>query len=54
LEGCTVEDLMVPLAEYATVSSGRTLQEAVLALEKAPLCFGTGHKRSRHWQAQSS
>ncbi len=35
MEDYIVEDLMVPLAEYATVSSGCTLHEAVLALEKA-------------------
>jgi CBS domain-containing protein len=31
----TVEDLMVPLEEYATVSQEATLYEAVMALEKA-------------------
>ncbi|MDM8525925.1 CBS domain-containing protein [Desulfococcaceae bacterium HSG8] len=31
----TVEELMVPLAEYATVSSEATLYDAVKALEKA-------------------
>jgi len=46
LEGYTVEDLMVPLAEYATVSSGCTLQEAVLALEKAQEEFD--HSKYRH------
>lgn len=30
-----VKDLMVPISEYATVSEGATLFEAVLALEKA-------------------
>ena len=30
-----VKDLMVPLSEYATVPTGSTLFEAVLALEKA-------------------
>jgi predicted transcriptional regulator len=30
-----VKDLMVPISEYATVSKGATLYEAVLALEKA-------------------
>lgn len=29
------KDLMVPIAEYATVSKGATLMEALLALEKA-------------------
>lgn len=41
-----VNDLMVPLAEYATVSSGCTLQEAVLALEKAQEEFD--HTKYRH------
>ncbi|MBW1710070.1 MAG: CBS domain-containing protein [Deltaproteobacteria bacterium] len=31
----TVKDLMVPREEYATVSEGATLYEAILALEKA-------------------
>jgi CBS domain-containing protein len=31
----TAKDLMVPISEYATVSEGATLFEAVLALEKA-------------------
>ena len=30
-----VKDLMVPISEYATVSQGSTLSEAVSALEKA-------------------
>jgi len=30
-----IEDLMVPLSEYATVTVGATLHEAILALEKA-------------------
>ena len=30
-----IEDLMVPLSEYATVTVGATLFDAVLALEKA-------------------
>lgn len=34
-----IEDLMVPLSEYATVTIGATLFEAVLALEKAQLAF---------------
>jgi len=41
-----VEDLMVPLAEYASVSSGCTLHEAVLALEKAQEEFD--HSKYRH------
>ncbi len=31
----TVKDLMVPISEYATVSEGATLYDAVMALEKA-------------------
>jgi CBS-domain-containing membrane protein len=34
-----VKDLMVPISEYATVSVGTTLFEAVLALEEAQLNF---------------
>lgn len=34
-----VKDLMVPISEYATVSLGATLFEAVLALEEAQLNF---------------
>lgn len=41
-----VRDLMVPLAEYATVSETATLHEAVLALEKAQEEFD--HRRYRH------
>ncbi len=35
MEKYSVEDLMVPISEYATVSAGCTLLEAVQALEKA-------------------
>jgi CBS domain-containing protein len=41
-----VKDLMVPLAEYATISEQATLYEAVLALEKAQEAFDP--KRHRH------
>ncbi len=34
-----VKDLMVPISEYATVSEGATLFEAVLALEEAQVNF---------------
>ena len=34
-----VKDLMVPISEYATVSKGSTLSEAVLALEKVQAEF---------------
>lgn len=40
-----VKELMVPLADYATVSREATLREAVLALEKAQLALdATQHK----------
>lgn len=42
----TVKELMVPLAEYATVSAEATLFEAVSALEKAQADFD--HSRYRH------
>lgn len=42
----SIRDLMVPLAEYATVSETATLYEAVLALEKAQEEFD--HSRYRH------
>ena len=41
-----VKDLMVPLAEYATVPEDATLFEAVMALEKAQAAFD--HTRYRH------
>lgn len=41
-----VKDLMVPLAEYASVPEDATLYEAVLALEKAQADFD--HTRYRH------
>ena len=42
----TVETLMVPLAEYATVDENATLFDAVIALEKAQEDFD--HTRYRH------
>jgi CBS domain-containing protein len=42
----SVKELMVPLSEYATVSEGATLFEAVLALEKAQEEFD--HTKYRH------
>jgi CBS domain-containing protein len=42
----TVRVLMVPLAEYATVSEEATLYDAVLALEKAQEAFDP--KKQRH------
>lgn len=47
METYLVEDLMVPLAEYATVSLESTLQEAVLALEKAQEEFDQSKYRHR-------
>ncbi len=43
----TIEDLMIPLAEYATVSQEATLKEAVLALEKAQEKFDKAKARHR-------
>jgi len=42
-----VKDIMVPLAEYATVSENATLQEAILALEKAQEKFDQARYRHR-------
>lgn len=42
-----IEDLMVPLSEYATVPVGATLFEAVLALEKAQEDFDQTKYRHR-------
>lgn len=42
----TVKDLMIPLAEYATVSEEATLYDAVLALERAQEAFDP--KKHRH------
>jgi len=44
----TVNELMVPLSEYATVPEDATLYEAVLALEKAQENFEDKHTRYRH------
>jgi CBS domain-containing protein len=43
-----VQDLMVVLSEYATVTEDATLFEAVLALEKAQENFEDKHTRYRH------
>lgn len=42
----SIKELMVPLAEYATVGVNATLYEAVLALEQAQARFD--HSRYRH------
>ncbi len=46
MEAPTVKDLMVPLAEYTTVSEEATLYNAVMALEKAQETFDP--KKHRH------
>ena len=43
-----INDLMVPLSEYATVSEDATLYDAVLSLEKAQEKFEDKHTRYRH------
>jgi CBS domain-containing protein len=43
----TVEDMMVPVAEYATVSEEATLFEAVVALERAQRRFDESHYKHR-------
>jgi CBS domain-containing protein len=43
-----VNDLMVPLAEYATVTEDANLYEAVLSLEEAQEKFEDKHTRYRH------
>ena len=42
-----IEDLMVPLSEYATVTVGATLFDAVSALEKAQMEFDQTKYRHR-------
>ncbi|WP_319409693.1 CBS domain-containing protein [uncultured Desulfosarcina sp.] len=42
-----IDDLMVPLSEYATVTVGATLYEAILALEKAQEDFDQTKYRHR-------
>jgi CBS-domain-containing membrane protein len=42
-----IDDLMVPLSEYATVTVGSTLFDAVLALEKAQMEFDQTKYRHR-------
>ncbi len=43
----TVEDMMVPLSEYATVSEDATMSEAVAALKEAQDAFGKDRYRHR-------
>lgn len=47
VEKYTVKDLMVPIAEYATVSMGTTLLEAILTLEQAQENFDHGKYQHR-------
>ena len=47
MEKVTVADIMVPLAEYATVSQEASLYEAVMALEKAQTRFDQNKYRHR-------
>jgi CBS domain containing-hemolysin-like protein len=42
-----VKELMVPIEEYATVSQGANLYEAVLALEKAQMAFDPSKHKHR-------
>ena len=48
MEIITVEDLMVPIEEYATIDEDGTLYEAVKALEKAQEEFDYKHSLYRH------
>ena len=48
MKDAIVKDLMVPLSEYATVSEGSTLFDAVLALEKAQEEFDYKHTQYLH------
>jgi CBS domain-containing protein len=43
----TVKEVMVPLAEYATVHEAATLYDAVMALEKAQRLFSRGRYQHR-------
>lgn len=47
MKSIKVKDVMVPLAEYATVSEESTLYEAILALEEAQQKFVQGHYKHR-------
>lgn len=47
MKSLTVSDLMIPIAEYATVSEDATLYEAILALEKAQEEFDQTRYRHR-------
>jgi CBS domain-containing protein len=47
MQSMKVKELMVPLAEYATVSDDATLNEAILALEKAQKNVGKDREKHR-------
>jgi CBS domain-containing protein len=47
MESILIKDLMVPLADYATVSEYATLSEAVLALKEAQKNFDQDRYRHR-------
>lgn len=47
MERIRIKQLMVPLAEYATVSESATLYEALIALEEAQKSVAYGHDRYR-------
>lgn len=47
MKNYTVEDLLVPISEYATVSLGTTLFEAILELDQAQADFYHGKYQSR-------
>ncbi len=47
MQTITVKDLMIPLAEYATVSEDATLHEALTALEEAQNRFDQSRDRHR-------
>ena len=47
MQNLTVKELMVPLAEYATVPEDATLYEIVLALEEAQQEFDQSRYRHR-------
>jgi CBS domain-containing protein len=47
MQSMKVKELMIPLAEYTTVSEKATLREAVLALEEAQQRVDVGRERHR-------
>jgi CBS domain-containing protein len=47
MQSIKVKDLMIPISEYATVSEGATLREAVLALEESQKLVEENRDRHR-------